>query len=60
MFIFGVRDEQVKVSDSDSASPEPYCNRKCKVIESVVVIQSQKVTGWKRSEKKIEFLICAF
>lgn len=45
MFIFEVRDEQVEESDFFSASPEPYCNRKCKVIESVVMIQSQKITG---------------
>lgn len=45
MFIFEVRDEQVKESDFFSANPEPYCNRKCKVIESVIMIQSQKVTG---------------
>lgn len=45
MFIFEVRDEQVEESDFFNASPEPYCNRKCEVIESVVMIQSQKVTG---------------
>lgn len=32
MFIFEVRDEQVRESDFFSASPEPYCNRKCKVL----------------------------
>lgn len=45
MFILEIRDEQVEESDVFSASPELYCNRKCKVIESVVRIQSQKVTG---------------
>lgn len=45
MFIFEVRDEQVEESDFFSASPEPYCNSKCEVIESMVMIQSQKVTG---------------
>lgn len=45
MFIFEVRDEQVEESDFFNASHEPYCNRKCKVKESVVMIQSQNVTG---------------
>lgn len=45
MFIFEIRDEQMEESDFFSANPEPYCSRKCKVIESVVMIQSRKVTG---------------
>lgn len=45
MFIFEIRDEQMEESDFFSANLEPYCSRKCKVIESVVMIQSQKVTG---------------
>lgn len=52
MFIFEGRNEQVKESDSVSASPEPYCNRKCKVIESVAMFQSQKVIGLNKKWKK--------
>lgn len=59
MFIFEVRDEQVEESDFFSASPEPYCNRKCKVRVSGHDSESKGYRVKKEWKKKIVFLICA-